>query len=433
VTASRKQRRNHTVTAAVSGVVVLLAAPLLGYMGWNVLQDSKAGTSVKKLDEVAFPSTPTAMIAVVDDHQQVTSLAVMVLSPETGKGGTLVSVPTDATSSQTSDGAQVPISQSLINGGEEGLVSDVESLMRVTLNQHAIVDSKTAADLFAPLGTMSVALPDDVVTSSSKADTKTLFPSGTHSLSADDVAAVLAANDPDHPASHRLPDVHAVWNSVAGAVGAGIAADAVPATGPTDFNDFMKHFYAGPVQVFNDLSTTPLTGKANPDNADVGRLDIPTVVLLMAGLAPSAMIAPLPTVNFRIENGVTQADIDAAGLTGVTPVDVTKDLVSRLLFLQGNVLSVSPEVFTPPDKKVPDTTEIYATGGLESTELEVFTSALGKVKFVEPKFQFPLVEAVIVVGRSYLADMAEKAKSPTTSTGSSDPSKTDSSATTVTS
>jgi hypothetical protein len=94
---------------------------------------------------------------------------------------------------------------------------------------------------------------------------------------------------------------------------------------------------------------------------------------------------------------------------------VTKDLVSRLLFLQGNVISVSPEVFTPEDKTVPDTTMIYSIGGIESTELNVFTKALGDVKFVDPTFKFPLVQVVIVVGRSYLADMAEKAAAGATS------------------
>jgi hypothetical protein len=415
VTASSKQRRNHTLFAALSGVIVLIAAPLLGYLGWNVLQDSKAGTAAKALDEVAFPSTPTALLAIVDDQQVITSLAVMVLAPESGKGGTLVAVPTSASTAQSSDGDQVPVADSLINAGEEGVVSDIESLMRVTLNQHAIVDDQDLAALLAPVPPMSVSLPNDVITASDDGSTQTLFVAGTSDLSADDAASVLLARDPSQAESRRLPNVRAVWNGLATAVGAGIAPEAAQSPTPTDFADFMKHFFAGPIQVFNDLNAVPITGKSNPDKRDVGRLDVATVVLLMAGLAPSAMIAPLPTINFRIENGVTQQDIDAAGLENLTPVDVTKDLVSRLLFLQGNVISVSPEVFTPEDKTVPDTTMIYSIGGIESTELNVFTKALGDVKFVDPTFKFPLVQVVIVVGRSYLADMAEKAAAGGTS------------------
>src|SRR5262249_53293241 len=156
-------------------------------------------------------------------------------------------------------------------------------------------------------------------------------------------AQVLLAHDASQPESKRLPNVRAVWNAVAQKVAQGISPESVGATAPADFNDFMKHFFAGPVQVFNGLNATPLTGKHNPHKLDVGRLDVATVVLVMARLAPSAMIAPLPTLNFRIENGVTQQDIDAAGIKNTTPDDVTRDMVARLLFLQGNVISVSSE------------------------------------------------------------------------------------------
>ena len=222
-------------------------------------------------------------------------------------------------------------------------------------------------------------------------------------------ASVLTARAAGQEESKRLPNVRAVWNGVAQAVGQGFQPESATSAAPTDFADFMTHLLAGPVQVFSDLTTSPLAGKNNPNNLDIGLLDVASVVLLMSGLAPSAMIAPNDTVNFRIENGVTAADIEAAGLTGVTPVDVTKNLVQRLLFLQGNVISVSPEIFTPEDKEVPDTTTLYSNGNYESTEFDTFTNALGEVDFVEPKFQFPLVNVVIVVGKSYLADMAAKA------------------------
>ena len=96
MTASPKRRRNRTLAGALSGVLVLGAAPTMGYVGWHVLRNSRAGTTVPVIPEVAFPSTPTAMIAIVDDKNLVTSLALLVLAPGTGKGGTLVAVPTSA-------------------------------------------------------------------------------------------------------------------------------------------------------------------------------------------------------------------------------------------------------------------------------------------------------------------------------------------------
>jgi hypothetical protein len=418
VTASASRRRKRTLIAALTGVLVLIGAPLLGYVGWQVLQDSKAGTAAEVLPTIAFPSTPTGMLAVIDDQQVVTSLVVMVLTPGTGKGGTLVTVPTNASSTQNATDAQIPVAQSFVNGGEEGLVADVESLMRVTLNFDGILDHDTLANLLATLPTVPVALPNDVVAGGADGTTQTLFVSGPAELAPADVANVLTASDPAQTEARRLPNVRATWTGIAAAIGAGIAPEAVSAAAPTDFADFMAHFMAGPVTAFNDLGTTAIVGAGNAEKLDVGRIEIAAVVLVMAALAPSAMIAPLPTINFRIENGLTQADIDAAGLTDLTPIAVTKNVVERILILQGNVISVSSQIFTPEDGVVPDKTGIYAAG--DSTELQVYTDALGEVERKTPAFQFPLVGVVIVVGKTYLADMAERAADAATSGASTD-------------
>ena len=433
MTASPSRRRNRTIAAALSGLLVLGAAPAVGYVGWNVLRNSKAGTEVKTYPVVAFPSTPTALLATIDDQQLITSLSVLVLAPGTGKGGTLVSIPTNASSAQSADDSQIPIAHSMINGGEEAVVADTESLSRVSIGVDGVVDATALEALLAPLDSLQVSLPNDVVTvAAAGGATQTLFVSGANTLSAADAASVLLAHDPAQAESKRLPNVHAIWTGLAAAVGQGIGADAVTplgANGPVDFDEFIRHFLAGPVQVFNDLSTVPITGSANPNKLDVGRLDVSSVVMLMAGLAPSAMITPKPTLNFRIENALTQADVDAAGLTGITPVQVTLDMVQRLLFAEGNIVSVSPEVYTLSSKQVPDSTTVFSAGGLQSAELEVFTNTLGKVTFKDPDFQFPLVNVVIVVGKSYLADMLAR---QTANGSTTSPEPTDSSGTTDT-
>lgn len=429
MTAFRSRRRNRTIAAALSGVLVLGAAPTLGVVGWHVLRSSKAGTAAKTLPTVAFPSTPTAMLAVVDDQQLVTALAVLVLAPGSGKGGTLVSIPTNATTSQTAEEQQSPIADSVITKGPDFLADDLSSISLISIGSPGVLDESAVAALLTPLPAVSVMLPADVVDAAADGTTQTLFPAGEQQLTPAQVASVLVADDPAQAEQERIPNVHAVWAALAAAIGTGInpaAAAALGPDGPVDFNDFMVHFMAGPVQVFNDLSTVPITGESNAAKLDVGRLDIPSVVMLMAGLAPSAMITPNATLNFRIENGLTQPDIDAAGLVDVTPVDVTLDLVQRLLFAAGNVVSVSPEVYTLDSKTTPDVTTIYAEGALQSDELAVITNQLGEVKTEDPKFQFPLVNVVIVVGRSYLTGMA--AREAAFDTAATDPSPTDPSA-----
>lgn len=405
MTALDSQRRMRTMAAGMAGLLVLGAAPILGYYGVDVLRNSKAGTEAKKIPEVKFPSTPTAMLAVVNDQQVVTALAVLVLAPGTGKGGTLVSIPTNASRAQTADDQIVPVADSLIKSGADGLVSDVESLSNVTINFNAIATEPNSATLLAPAGSLSVTLPNAVVTTRADGASASLFPAGAATLSSAQVASVLAANDPTKPAAGHLADVRAVWNGLAAAVGVGIQPNAVSSTPPTNFDEFLVHFFAGPIQVYNNLDAAPISGSVNPNNSDVGSLDRATVVLVMAGLAPGAMIAPYPSQSFRIENGLTDADVAAAGLTGLTSADLSRNIVGRLLFLQNNVISVSPEVFTLETNQVPGKTLIYIANDVQAAESQAYTDLFGPVTFLKPAISFPLVDIVVVVGRSYLEEI----------------------------
>jgi hypothetical protein len=389
----------------MAGVLVLGIAPVLGYYGVDVLRNSKAGTQAKTIPEVKFPSTPTAMVAVVDDQQVVTALAVLVLAPGTGKGGTLVSLPTNASRAQTADDKNVPVADSFLTSGADGLLNDVEVLSNVTLNFSAVTTEANVSTLLAPTGQLSVTLPNPVVGPGPGGTSKVLFPAGAATLTPAQAASVLAANDLTKPETGRLANVRAVWNGVASAVGVGIQPAAVSAQPPTSFDDFLLHFFAGPIQVYNDLNTTALTGAANPDKIDVGALDRASVVLVMSGLAPGAMTAPYASLSFRIENGLTDADVAAAGLTGTTSADLSREIVAQLLFLQSNVISVSPEVFTLDTHQVPDKTVVFTATDVQASQSQDFATLFGSVEFQRPTISFPLVDIVIVVGRSYLENV----------------------------
>lgn len=411
MTAFPTRRRNRTLSAALAGVLVLVAAPLLGLAGWNVLKNSKSGTEVEATEEIAFPSTPTAMLAVVDEQNLVVSLAVLVMSPRdasetSASGGTIVSLPTNANRASGEEPV-APIADSLINFGEQGLIEDAGSLARVTIGTPAIVDEAALTLLLTPVGDIAVTLPNDVITAAADGSTDTLFVAGEHQLSPAETASVLAARDPSQNESRRLPNVHAVWDGIAAAVGPGLPVEPTDADGIETSNDFLSLFLSGPVQVSNEIGSRRLSGTANPEGLDVGTVDVASVLLLMGSLAPSAVIQPNERLSFRIENGLTQADVDAAGLEGMIPSDITIDLIRRLLFLQGNVVSVAPTVATLEPKEAPDITVVFSPDELPAVDLETITRHIGEVEFKTPPFKYPLVNVVIVVGRSYLADIAE--------------------------
>jgi hypothetical protein len=232
-----------------------------------------------------------------------------------------------------------------------------------------------------------------------------LFPAGPATLSAAQAASVLTATDPTQPEIGRLANVRSVWTALATTVGSGLATANAADAAPTNFNEFLAHFLAGPVQVYNDLNTVALTGAANPDRLDVGSLDRASVVFVMAAVAPGAMIAPNPNLSFRIENGSTDAEVAAAGLTGYTSASLSRDIIARLIFLQSNVVSVSAEIATLPTKVVPDKTIVFTLNEVQPAEEKDFVALYGPVEFRRPAVAYPLVDIVVVIGRSYLAEV----------------------------
>ena len=402
MTALASHRRSRTIWAGVAGALVLVAAPVLGYIGYQVLLDSKAGRAAAITDEVGFPSTPTAMLAVVDAQQEVTALAVLVLAPGTGKGGTLVSIPTNASRAQVFGDPQIPVGDSLINSGEVGLIGDVESLSSVTLNFTNIASESTVAQLLGATGPLTVSLPNDVVGSGPDGAATAVLPAGAQVLTPDQVAAALTSHHPTQDQTTRLANVHAVWNGLASAVGTGLSPDAVAVGPPASFDDFLVRFLAGPIQVYNDLTSTTITGSTNPNKLDVGALDRASMVLLMAGLAPSAMIAPNPTLNFRIENPLEDSDIAQAGIVGLSNEDLSRDVVSVLLFIDGNVISVFAGQSEAGATRVPDKTIVYLSDSLPENSVTAYIALFGEVEIRRPSVTFPAVDIVIVLGRNYL-------------------------------
>lgn len=398
MTALESRRRRRTLTASLAGLVVLGAAPALGYAGIRTLENSKEGTAVAILPVREFPSTPTAMLATVDSQNVVTSLVIMVLAAG-GRGGTIVTLPTNTDRAQSSTEEHLPVADSVINFGAEGFVSDVESIGYVSLGVSDIATEATVTSYLAPLGPLNVALKSDVVALQADGNNKTLFVSGATELSAAQAASVLLARDPGNQETKRLPNVRSVWDAVAESVGKGRDVGEIPDGEPTTMVDFMNRMYGGPVQVYNDLSTRRLAGAQNPNKIDVGELDSSTVVLVMAGLAPTAMAAPSLRPSFRIENGFTAADLKSLNLT---PSDIDFNAVGRIRFDGGNILSISNIIESLTDGKVPQKTVILVANELKADDVKAFGRLFGDVEYRQPAFGYPLVDVTVVLGRSYL-------------------------------
>ena len=111
-------RTRRTAAMLVANVVALAALGGMGYAGVNALREYKGATKVS-VESLPIPVTPVGMIATVDDDDQLTTVTVMVLSPGTQVGGSIISVP--VSSDSTAGGAEVrtPLTQVYAEGGGE--------------------------------------------------------------------------------------------------------------------------------------------------------------------------------------------------------------------------------------------------------------------------------------------------------------------------
>ncbi len=385
MTALAARRRHRTLAAGLSGLLVLGVAPVLGFVGVRTLQDSKEGTAVETLPVQDFPLTPTAMLATIDDQNVVTSIALMVLAAG-GRGGTIVTLPTNTDRSQSAAEDHIPVADSLILSGEEGLISDVEAISYLSLGTTEVATVAETSALLAPLGPLAVNLVTDVVDTDADGNNQTTFVAGQTQMDAGQAATVLTSREASAVESRRLANVRAVWSAVAASIGQGRDVGTIPEGEPTSMPDFMSRMFAGPVQVYHQLRTRTLAGAQNPDKRDVGEMDASEIILVMAGLAPTAMAAPSLNPSFRVEDAFTADDL--AGVD-MTPADIDRNFIARVLFNQGNVLSVSNTITSLADGKVPDKTVILVANELRAADVEAFAILFGDVEYRTPDVWLP--------------------------------------------
>ena len=97
MTAIPRRRRTRSLIALGLAVILIATAGVLVGVAVGTLRNSQAGEAVG-IDErpVSYlPSTPNALLAVVGDDGELTSIVVTTLLPS-GRGGTIVTMPVNA-------------------------------------------------------------------------------------------------------------------------------------------------------------------------------------------------------------------------------------------------------------------------------------------------------------------------------------------------
>jgi hypothetical protein len=396
VTASASRRTRATVIALVATTVAIVVAGSLTAVGAATLRDSRAGRqAASTLPELRLPVTPTALIGVVDDAGVLTSVVALVLAPN-GVGGSVVVLPATGDSSLGLGDDRFPLAETYSARGPEAFALEAEALAGISFDVIEVADAARVAEIVAPLGELTVALPADVVDDDSD---QPLFEAGPVTLSGADAASVLTARVSGSPDSLLEPQRLAVWTALAERVGAGIGSALpvgpdVSVPTPADLDAFLDRLYAGPVAARGVLYETP-NAEANPRGVDVVVPDRAELLLVFGQIAPARVAAPNPSLTFRIETAFSDADLESVGANSA---DVAYDAIKRLLYVQANVVSVVTR-----SGEVPEITQAFVADPSRIDVVEEnYPLVFGELEVKPATERIPGVDVVVVLGRSYL-------------------------------
>lgn len=418
MTASAARRRRTTIVGALVGLATVVAAVAVGIVSYSTLRNSEEGRApeVDVRDSVAFPSTPNAVLAVVDDLDRLTSVAVLTLDPS-GVGGSIVTVPVNVDRTNGFASERLPISRQPYTPGDEAqeaeLLSELEPLLTLTIERAAVVGPDALADLLDPLGPVDADVPERVVDSDTPGS-GLVVRNGEQRLDTDQlVEALTAINADDSSYSHHDVDV-ALWGAIAEAAG-GEDAD-VPLDEfdrplpPVGLDEFWSRLLSGSVDM-RDLAVD-INAARNADNeseADFVIVDRRDALLVFGSISPGLVSKPNESLTFSLvvgfdEGAVGELGEDATG-SEITKASMARRFVGEMLFKQANIVSVN---LAETPGSVPEVTRIeVADESMEADVRAVSERFFGDAEIVVAGATIDGVDAVVVLGENFLDQRAE--------------------------
>jgi hypothetical protein len=406
MTVSRHKRRVSTSGAMVAAVVGLGIAVVCGVVGGVAIYNTKDGDVLGAgTPEDRFPETPTGLLAVVDDDGGLSSVAVFALRPDGDghSGGSVIPVPVNADLSGGFGEVRLPLDAGLTSTTPEAVAREVSALLGLSLDASAVVTEAELAELFAPLGPVTVDLPDHL----SDAQGATIALAGPQTLDGAGLAAVLAGDGAGNGSLDDYDIDSAVWRGIGDAIGSGLevaaTGDSEPAVaGGSDVDlavpaptlaTLLRALTSGPVEVAS-LHARPITDIAeNPDGIDVVSLDRPEVVTLFAHVAPSRLAAPNPGYNLRVRSPFGDDQLPE----GLSRYDLSYAATAALLGLETNVLSIDTTAGEADAVTVVEVGDDSLIAAAES-----LSSIFGPVEVRVAERRIAGIDAVVTLGTEYV-------------------------------
>jgi len=426
MTAIPSRQRRRLLAAAMCGIGAACLLPVGVVFGAKSLLGSSGGQNVDSSGALKIPSTPAALLATINDVNDVTSLTAFVLNT-TGVGGTIISLPVGTRADVIANQDPHRLGDTYAQAGMEALLLDAEGALDVTFSVAAAVSANDLTGALSVLPAINVNFDQPVVTSSFvmpdpastttvklKATETTLppqpvpvdnevFPAGETILTPDQISSVLTSKRVGELELDRFARVKSVWTGIAAAVGEGLTPEQAQITEtsvvgeiPSDIGAFMRRVFAGPIQVWQ-LSGQPLSGADNPAGLDLYALDKFEVLMILANVAPSSLSLPTGSLTVQIDSSFNDPNI-------------THDVVERL-----NFIGLSVALIRELEGEVKQQTQIrYSDPAIVDVGKAGLESVLGKIKFMKKKQPVQGISAQIVIGKDFMDFITANPELPST-------------------
>jgi len=388
MTAIPARRRRRLIAAMTSSVLTVIALPGGLVLGANSLLNETGGNKVTSEATAVIPETPVELLVITNARNEVASLALLAVAPGNG-GGTIVSIPVGASADIAKGETPRRIADLYATGGVNAVKTDVENLLNITI---PLVDELSATELasvLGPVGNQSVTLPQPVVDAGTGTAPVTVLQAGSISVSPAQIAAGLSSTQVGTAEATRLPQVKALWTSVAraGLVESSTSSTTVveETSKPMTTTEFMTALFAGRVDVWQFGATLMNDAVRNPSALDMYSLDGGEVLTVMASVAPSAMRITSTNISVMI-------DLPFASMS------YAREAVTRLAFMGANVVLLRQTDDPPTVRSV-----VYYNDAIARAEAEGYVGLLGPLEFVESKDVIDGVNLRIVLGNDFAA------------------------------
>lgn len=360
----------------------------------NSLLNSTDGNSVDASTVTRIPSTPAALLAVVDTTGLLASLQMVALAPG-GIGGTVVSIPVNSAAVVVKGDAPRRLADAFAAGGLEALVSDVEGLLNVTFTVSAAITADDLAPMLASITAVPVEFDRPVKGLLGGVATDVL-PAGKQTIDATQVAKALAAIEPGAAESSRLPLLKSLWVGIGASQRNAVvtattvapgqeSSTSLQSTATPDMKSFIDHAMSGQLQVWQFAATPIAQGDANPNGLDMYSLDRAEIVLVTASVVPSSVSSLLPSINVQVDSPFNNAAI-------------TREAVLRLMELGVNIVLVREIVATPSQETIAGIADKAM-----KPEVESYASKLGALKINSQKVPVEGVDLRLTLGLDFEA------------------------------